>query len=97
MSDLADILSSRGQYREAEQLALAGLGIQRWTFGQQHPNVALYAYALVDVYVRAGRLADAERVQRESIGILERALGPSNTAYAGALGALSEILLERGR
>jgi serine/threonine-protein kinase len=97
MSELADLLSHRGQYREAEQLAREGLDIQRRTFGAQHPNVADYASALVAVYVRAGRLADAERTQRESIAILGRTLGENHTAYAGSLGALSEILMERGR
>ena len=97
MSDLADLLAHRGRYREAEQLARAGLEIQRRTFGAQHPNVADYASVLVEVYVRAGRFTEAERVQRASIAILERALGPNHTGYAGALGALSEILMERGR
>jgi serine/threonine-protein kinase len=97
MSELADLLSHRGQYREAEQLARAGLDIQRRTFGAQHPNVADYASALAAVYVRAGRLAEAERTQRESIAILGRTLGENHTAYAGSLGALSEILMERGR
>jgi eukaryotic-like serine/threonine-protein kinase len=97
MSDLADLLSNRGQYREAEQLARAGLEIQRRTFGAQHPNVADYASALVRVYVRAGRLAEAERTQRESIAILGRTLGENHTAYAGSLGALSEILMQRRR
>jgi serine/threonine protein kinase/tetratricopeptide (TPR) repeat protein len=97
MSDLAELLSHRGQYREAEQLARAGLEIQRRTFGAQHPNVAAYASVLVAVYVRAGRLAEAERTQRESIAILGRTLGENHTAYAGSLGALSEILMERGR
>jgi tetratricopeptide (TPR) repeat protein len=97
MSDLAGLLSHRGQYHEAEQLARAGLEIQRRTFGAQHPNVADYASALVAVYVRAGRLPEAERMQRQSIAILGRTLGENHTAYAGSLGALSEILMERGR
>ena len=97
MSDLAELLSHRGQYQEAEQLAREGLEIQRRTFGAQHPNVADYASTLVGVYVRAGRLAEAERTQRESIAILGRTLGENHTAYAGSLGALSEILMERGR
>ena len=97
MSDLADLLSNRGQYREAEQLAREGLEIQRRTFGAQHPNVADYASALVAVYTRAGRFAQAERTQRESIAILRRTLGENHTAYAGSLGALSEILMERRR
>jgi serine/threonine-protein kinase len=97
MSDLADLLSHRGQYREAEQLALAGLEIERRTFGPRHPNVAFYANVLVNVYVRSGRLADAEGLQRESIDILERTLGRNHTAYAGAIGALADILMERGR
>jgi tetratricopeptide (TPR) repeat protein len=49
------------------------------------------------VYVRSGRFAEAERLQREVLEIYERTLGPNHTAYAGALGALSEILMERGR
>jgi serine/threonine-protein kinase len=97
MADLADLLSNRGRYREAEQLARAGLEIQRRTFGARHPNVAAYASMLVNVDVRAGRLDEAERVQRESLVIIEQSLGPRHTAYAGALGALSEILMQRGR
>lgn len=97
MADLAELLSHRGQYREAAQLAREGLEIQRRTFGAEHPNVAEYASTLVGVYVREGRLAEAERLQRESIAILGRTLGENHTAYAGALGALSEILMERGR
>ena len=49
------------------------------------------------MYVRTGRLADAERVERESIDILERSLGRNHTAYAGAVADLGEILMERGR
>src|SRR5262245_17558321 len=60
MSALAELLANRGEYREAERLARAGLEIQRQTFGPQHPNVAAYASALVTVYRRAGRLAEAE-------------------------------------
>jgi eukaryotic-like serine/threonine-protein kinase len=97
MSSLAKLLASRGQLREAEQLALAGLEIQRRTFGPQHPNVADYANVLVAIYVRAGRLAEAERLQRTSLRILERSFGPTHTVYAGALGDLSEVLMERGR
>jgi serine/threonine-protein kinase len=97
MSDLAELLANRGRYREAEQLALAGLEIQRQTYGAQHPNVAHYADALVRIYVHAGRLADAERLQRASLAILKRTLGSTHTAYAGALGDLSEILMERGQ
>jgi tetratricopeptide (TPR) repeat protein len=82
MSDLAGLLSHRGQYHEAEQLARAGLEIQRRTFGAQHPNVADYASALVAVYVRAGRLPEAERMQRQSIAILGRTLGENHTAIA---------------
>jgi hypothetical protein len=97
MSSLAELLAARGRYREAEQLALAGLEIQRRTFGTQHPNVAEYANTLVAIYVRAGRFTEAERLQRASVAIVERTFGPTHTIYAGALGALSEILMERGR
>src|SRR5262245_27558952 len=96
MSDLAELLSYRGRYREAEQLALAGLEIQRQTFGAQHPNVAHYAATLVAVYIRAGRLAEAERLQRASLAILERKFGQTHTVYAGALARLAEVLMERG-
>ena len=97
MSSLAELLAARGRYREAEQLALAGLEIQRRTFGAQHPNVAEYSNALVAIYRRAGQFAEAERLQRASVAIIERTFGPAHTVYAGALGALSEILMERGR
>lgn len=97
MRDLADLLSLRGQYREATQLALAGLEIQRRTFGPQHPNIAAYSNVLVDVNVRAGHLAEAERVQRELIAIVEHSFGQNHTSYAGVLGDLSDILMARGR
>jgi serine/threonine-protein kinase len=96
MSDLADLLSSRGQYQEAERLARAGLDIERRTLGAQHPDVAAYKSVLVKVYVRSGRLDEAERLQREQLATYERTLG-QNFRYADALGALSEILMERGR
>ena len=97
MSALAELLANRGQYREAEQLALAGLEIQRQTFGPQHPNVAHYADVLVLIYLRAGRFAEAERLQRASLAILERTFGPTHTVYAAALAGLSEVLMDRGR
>jgi serine/threonine protein kinase len=97
MSSLAELLGERGHYREAEQLALAGLAIQRRTFGAEHPNVAEYANTLVALYIRDGRLAEAERLERASLAIIHRTFGPTHTVYAGALGDLSDILMARGR
>ena len=47
MSDLADLLTQRKQYREAEELARAAVEIERRTFGAHHMNVANSATSLV--------------------------------------------------
>jgi serine/threonine-protein kinase len=97
MTDLAELLTQRGQYREAEQLAGAAVEIERRTFGAHHLNVANSASSLVGAYIAAGKLTEAERMQREVLAIYEQTLGQNHTSYAGAVGRLSQIAMARGR
>jgi serine/threonine-protein kinase len=97
MSDLAVLVSQRGNHEEAMQLARDGLEIHRRAFGTEHPELADIEGRLAVIYMRAGRLADAERTQREALQIAERTLGPNHTSYASALNTLGEVLFERGQ
>jgi tetratricopeptide (TPR) repeat protein len=92
-SNLAEILTARGQHAAARELLESALLQWRRTLGADHPNAAVALNNLGQWHARMGQTAEAENLLREAIRTWEAAYGPGHPDIARAqinLGALFE-------
>ena len=92
-SNLAAVLTARGQHAAAQEHFDSALLQWRRTLGAGHPNVAVALNNLGQWHARMGQTAEAENLLRQAIRIWEAAYGPGHPDTARAqinLGALFE-------
>jgi len=66
-------------------------------FSREHPDIAIQLNNLAYLYRAAGRLADAEPLLKEALGITERALGREHPDIAISLNSLARLYRASGR
>ena len=67
-------LNKAAKYSEAMPLAQESLKLREEALGPNHPDVAISLNNLADLYMRQGRLAEAELLFRRSLAIKEKIL-----------------------
>ena len=111
LNNLAQILVKKGSFGEAEALHRQVLAMRRKLLGPNHPDVAssLENLALTlraAASNRAGgratansadRLKEAEALERQALGIRQKALGEQNVRVARSIDNLGLILRDEGR
>ena len=106
--DVAEAVRAAGgpdQYRvlhrmnleEAEPLLVRALTIKEQLLGADHPDVALSASNLGQLYVAQGQPVKAEPLYRRALSIRQKALGPSHPEVAKTLEELANVLRKMGR
>jgi tetratricopeptide (TPR) repeat protein len=93
---LAPLLATAGNLREAEERYRAGLAELRAEYGDAHPAVARVLGELAGVLAATGRHAEAEEEYRAALGMLERC-GAGVMQIAPAVNDLATVLHEIGR
>ena len=94
---LGRILVNQGKWKEAEQLYLQTITRGEELFGDKDPETLLdYKRDLGELYIRLGRLKEAERVIRPLLEDARLSLGPEHPTTIHLLGSLAELHQENG-
>lgn len=91
LNDLALLLDPK----EARPLLERALALRRKQLGAQHPETGVTMNNLANVLLALGSLAEAERMQRRALEILESALG-KHARVAVAASNLADVLRAKG-
>lgn len=72
---IAEVLREVGELKRAETMLVAHLAHLEKTYGKKHPYYGLSLMSMARVYMMSGKIAQAERILRDSLEISERELG----------------------
>lgn len=97
MTNLAELLSRRGEHAEAEALYRAALALRERLLGPDHSEVAHTTGLLAGELAQQGRFGEAERLSRAALATWRRALGGDHPGVAGILGTLADILIAQDK
>lgn len=92
---LAEAVRRSGDYVEAEAHALRSLAILQRILHPQDPVIAVHRNNLAETYWQLGRPEDAEPQYRQSLPILEAALGPGHPDVVRSVERLAARALVR--
>jgi tetratricopeptide (TPR) repeat protein len=90
-------LRERGDYREAEALALTALALLEEVLGPQNAEVAAALHELAIVYIHEGRYGEASPHIERALAIREAALGPEHPDVAMTLTDSATMYHKLGR
>jgi CHAT domain-containing protein/Tfp pilus assembly protein PilF len=93
----ANELYDAGRYEEAIPHAKRSLEIRERVLGRDHPDVAVSANNLAELYRIVGRYAEAEPLYKRSLDIKERVLGRDHPDVATSLNNLANLYHDTGR
>jgi tetratricopeptide (TPR) repeat protein len=85
----AEILSSRGRYREAQPLREEILKIARQVMGEEYPDTALCYSNLAANHNAQGQYTDAERNLQKALDLYRKLLGEEHPSTAGCYNNLA--------
>ena len=85
----------QGKYAEAEKQLLTALQ-EAENFGPEDPRLAASLNNLAALYQAQGRSAEAEKLFKRALAIVEKALGPEHPTVAQALENYAALLRETG-
>jgi serine/threonine-protein kinase len=91
------LVTSREEYTEAVQLMERGLAISKASLGDAHPRTAYALELLGDVESRRGNFPRAERLSRQAVETMERALGRRDVSVADVYADLAKVYSRAGR
>ncbi len=100
MDSLGDVYGLLGRFDDGERLLRQGLGLLDRGFGQNAEAALNYDKMLNDLgnlYMDAGRLAEAEAVMRRSLAIARARSGDAHPNVAAATGNLATVLEHEAR
>jgi serine/threonine-protein kinase len=95
LSDIAGLLSRRGDDSAAIAASRQALDAVRRAYGAEHPYVADYVGYLASTLRHAGRLDEAAALYRSAIAMNRRVRGPDHEAIAGLEVGLARLLIQR--
>ncbi len=96
-SNLATLLTFRGELAEAETLYRQALETRRRAYGPKSRDVANSFRSLGNVLYLQGKFAAAEAMLRQALELRRAAGGPRSTAVASVLSLLGRVQQARGR
>jgi tetratricopeptide (TPR) repeat protein len=96
LSNLAVVLSDRGNHAAAESALAEVLSARRRVLGNAHPDVAHVLAWLGEVRYRRGRHAEAEVASREAVAINRKALPAGHPELSRGLRILGKVLCAGG-
>lgn len=94
---VAQYLSERGQYAEAEPLLWRALHIREQRLGPDHPDLASLLNGLAVLSWRQDRYTQAERLSQRALHIWEQVLGPDHPDVARPLNTLAILSMDQGK
>jgi serine/threonine protein kinase/tetratricopeptide (TPR) repeat protein len=97
LRDLGNVVAIAGNLDRADSLFLRSLPLVRQLFGPRHPDVAYLLANLGNTASQRGRLAEAERYQREAVAINAAWYGEGNFYTAMLNGVLAQTLIRLKR
>lgn len=96
-NNLAVVLNSLGEYREAQTYYEQAANGRRRLLGENHPGLASSYSNLADNLKELGRLKDALTYQEKALAILSRTVGPEADGVAQVRNSLGMLLDVLGR
>jgi CHAT domain-containing protein/Tfp pilus assembly protein PilF len=100
MDNLGDVYGLLGRFDDGERLLKQALDLFDRSFGnnaEAAPNYDKMLNDLGNLYLDAGRLADAEATMRRSLAITRARNGEAHPNVAGSMGNLATVLEHEGR
>jgi len=99
-SNIGDYLNRLGRYPEARREHEAALALKRRVLPPGHLSIAYSAGGVAEAIVGEGdraALPRAEELAVEGAALFEKALGPADPRFGGALGTLGRVQLAAGK
>ena len=100
MDNLGDVYGLQGRFDDGERMLKQALDLFDRSFGnnaEAAPNYDKMLNDLGNLYLDAGRLADAEATLRRSLAITRARHGEAHPNVAGTMGNLATVLEHEGR
>ena len=100
MDNLGDVYGLQGRFDDGERMLKQALDLFDRSFGnnaEAAPNYDKMLNDLGNLYLDAGRLADAEATMRRSLAITRARHGEAHPNVAGTMGNLATVLEHEGR
>jgi eukaryotic-like serine/threonine-protein kinase len=97
MHVMAKAYSDLGIYPSAQLLFERSIKVGSSAVGPQNPEILSTRNDLSWVLFQQGHLAEAERLQRDTLDIQRRVLGPEDSDTLGSMAQLANTLSEQGR
>jgi tetratricopeptide (TPR) repeat protein len=94
---LAQSLDMRGRTTEASRYYERARQGTKDTFGNDHANTFIINAIQSSLYIRQGRIEEAEDIARETLNGLSRLIGKDSIGLVPALGELMAILATQGK
>ena len=91
MYNLAELLKTKGELAEAEELFRKALDIQRRILGDEHRDTLLMMRYLAKLLYGRGRLDEAGTLLKEGLDLAEKNLPPENPIVLSFRKALNEV------
>ena len=96
LNDFGLLHHSRGNYPEAERLYRRSIELQRFSVGEDHPNVLPPMSNLGWVLQLMGKFDAADSILRQTLALRRRVLGERHSLIAATLHGLGEVAFQRG-
>ena len=97
MNNLASVLSSQGNYEEAERIHRQALALYETVLGKEHPSTLTSMNNLASVLSSQGKYEEAERIHRQALALRERVLGKEYPSSLGSMNNLASVLSSQGK
>lgn len=97
LNNVAQYLSGRGSYSQAEVLMRRALAIEEASFGPNHPEVSRDLNNLATLLYSTNRISEAEPLMRRALDIDEANYGSEHPLVATSLNNLAQLLQATNR
>ncbi|HEU5227960.1 MAG TPA: FxSxx-COOH system tetratricopeptide repeat protein [Ktedonobacteraceae bacterium] len=94
---MADYLTQRGQYTDAEPLLQRALQLQESILGIEHPDLAASLNRLAELFRIQSRYGEAEALFQQALSLQEHALEPDLARMATSLTGLADLFFHRSQ
>lgn len=97
LNNVAQYVSARGSYLQAEMLMRRALAIEEVSFGPNHPEVSRDLNNLAALLYSTNRISEAEPLMRRALSIEEECYGSEHPRVATSLSNLAQLLQATNR
>ena len=96
MNDLAEVLSSQGNYEEAGQIHRQALALREKVLDKEHPLTLTSMNNLAGVLSSQGNYEEAEQIHRQALALMEKVLGKEHPDTLTSMNNLVLVLSSQG-